>query len=448
MKKLIIIACVLAVIGIGCKKLTDIPAPQNQLTTDQVFADTLSATSAVISTYALFDKTIDPNYNKLLGLYTDELTYSGASSDFVGFNQSNLDPVNSTLSNIWRNFYFAIYSANQAVESLQRNGNSTTNKNLIAESKFLRGYAYFYLYNTFGQVPLLTTTDISQTAKAARADTAAVITQIINDLKYAQALPETYIGSGKVRANKWAATAMLAKADLAIHNWAEAEAQSTAVISSGLYTPLPAITAVFNAGSKECILQFFTQNGFIADGPSLIPASGAPTFSMSANLYNVFETGDLRKTNWTKSVTVASGGTSKIYNYLYKYHNRAANTAAPEYLMALRAGEQYLIRAEARVQQGNVTGAVADLNVLRQRAGLTNLSSTLSQNDCLNAVIRERRVEMFGEWGSRFIDLRRTGRINSVMSAYKTTWLPRAVLLPIPQSELTYDPSLTQNTGY
>ncbi len=39
-----------------------------------------------------------------------------------------------------------------------------------------------------------------------------------------------------------------------------------------------------------------------------------------------------------------------------------------EYLMILRLAEQYLIRSEARAHQGNITGALTDLNMVRNRA--------------------------------------------------------------------------------
>jgi hypothetical protein len=281
-------------------------------------------------------------------------------------------------------------------------------------------------------------------------DTSAVYTQIILDLKDAQnILPETYIGTGKVRANKYAATALLARVYLYQLDWADAETQSSAVISSGLYN-LDSLPSVFLANSNETILAFWTQNGYVTDADNLIPGSGAvPLYPVSINLLSAFENGDLRKSNWLNSTTLTSGGSTQTYYYPYKYHNSSnSNTGPPEYLIALRLAEQYLIRAEARAQQGNIAGAIQDINIIRARAGLTGLSSTISQTACLDAVGQERRVEFFLEWGQRYLELKRTGNINQIMSAYKPTWLPKADLLPIPKSDLTYDPFLTQNSGY
>jgi len=57
-------------------------------------------------------------------------------------------------------------------------------------------------------------------------------------------------------------------------------------------------------------------------------------------------------TNWVNSITVA--GTT--YYYPNKYKSATQNASLTEYLMVFRLGEQFLIRAEARAQQGNIAG--------------------------------------------------------------------------------------------
>ncbi|MDP9079031.1 MAG: RagB/SusD family nutrient uptake outer membrane protein [Bacteroidota bacterium] len=433
---------------LSCNKIIDVATPQNQLTTRAVFADTTSTTAAMLNVYSLFDKTIDPNYNKWTGLYTDELSYPSSGAPQLEVHHSTLSVTNVYVKNAWANNYFAIYSCNDIITQLQNAKNIPTSMvaNLTGEAKFLRAYSYFYLVNTFGNIPLVLTTDINQTAKAAQSDSVSVYRQIIQDLTDAQnSLPSGYSGGIKIRATKWAAIALRSRVYLFQRDWTNAEASATSVINSGNFTPLPSLTSVFLASSQEAILQFGTQNGFITDGPSLIAKSGAlPTYPVTTTLLNAFEAGDQRKTNWLNSSTV--GGTT--YYYPFKYHNRVLNTSSPEYLVALRASEQYLIRAEARAELGNMTGAVQDLNVVRHRAGLPDLSSSLSQSACLTAVMQEWRVEFFTEWAHRFLDLKRTGRLNPVMTAYKPTWLPNAVLWPVPASEIASDSNLKQNLGY
>ncbi|MHB8205900.1 RagB/SusD family nutrient uptake outer membrane protein [Mucilaginibacter sp.] len=433
----------------SCKKLIEVGTPQNQLTTDKVFADTTSATAALVSAYAIFNVSIDPSYNKSLGLYTDELSYTNSATDIVQFNQSKVSPINQSNFTIWTNLYTAIYRCNDIISQVQKSATlpATYISQLTCEAKFLRAYAYFYLVNLYGRVPLLLTTDVNVNAQAAQTDPNTVYQQIISDLKDAQqGLLITYIGPGRVRANKWAAAALLAKVYLFQKDWTDAAAESTAVINSGLYTPLLPPDTVFLANSTETILSFSTINGFITDAPNLIPTSGIPQYAISTSLLGAFEAGDLRKLYWLQS-TLISG---VVYYYPYKYHNSTANTPSPENLMCLRAGEQYLIRAEAEANgvENGINGAISDLNVIRTRAGLPNYAGATDEKSLLAAILHERRVELFMENGNRFLDLKRSGNIDTVLSAYKSTWTPTADLLPIPQTEITFDNKLIQNTGY
>jgi hypothetical protein len=113
--------------------------------------------------------------------------------------------------------------------------------------------------------------------------------------------------------------------------------------------------------------------------------------------------------------------------------------------------EQFLIRAEARAKQNNKligsNSAESDINVIRNRAGLLNTSAA-TQEELLSEIERERRVELFVEWGHRWLDLKRSGRASAVLSLIKPLWDDTDVLYPIPYSERLLNPKLTQNFGY
>jgi hypothetical protein len=448
-----IIYTILPVLLIGlcclsaCKKLLEIPSPQNQLTTDKVFADSTSATAAMVNVYALFNNTIDVNYNAVMSCYTDELQYSGATQQFIEYNQASVPPSNSTNASFWQNSYFAIYSCNDALAQSQSSSglSEQLKQQFQGEAKFLRAYAYLNLINTYGSVPLILTTNVNQNSIAASSDSVTVYKQIIQDLLEAKSgLSTSYIGQGKVRANQYAADALLARVYLWQKNWTAAESTSDEVISSALYTPLPNTLSTFTANSLETIFAFYTQFGYIADGPNLVPSSGAPQFFYTNQQLNAFEPGDHRKTDWILTTLV---DTTAFYSP-YKYHNITPNTSSPEFLIALRAGEQYLIRAEARAELNNLSGAIADLNVIRNRAGLSAYSGLTDKTSIINAVYHERQVELFTEWGNRYSDLKRTGRLSAVNSTIKPDWKNAAIVLPIPQSEINTDPNLKQNQGY
>jgi hypothetical protein len=122
-----------------------------------------------------------------------------------------------------------------------------------------------------------------------------------------------------------------------------------------------------------------------------------------------------------------------------------------EYTVVLRLAEQYLIRAEARAQQGNLLDAQADLNIIRSRAGLSDRSIN-NVDLLLTAIMHERQVELFSEWGHRWLDLKRTNTVNAVMSVITPqkggTWSSNWAWFPIPQSEIRTNVKLKQNLGY
>jgi starch-binding outer membrane protein, SusD/RagB family len=68
--------------------------------------------------------------------------------------------------------------------------------------------------------------------------------------------------------------------------------------------------------------------------------------------------------------------------------------------------------------------------------------------------MHERQVELFTEWGHRWLDLQRTGKLNDIMSVVALqkggSWEPYKALLPIPYDEFKWNPSLRghQNPGY
>lgn len=318
---------------------------------------------------------------------------------------------------------------------------NTTKNQAIGEALFLRAYFHFNLLNTFGSIPLITSTDAAANAVAPQATSAAVYQQIISDLQQAISyLPATYTVSGgqRTRASKMAAIALLAKVYLYNQNWADAEAQANLIIANSLFT-LPALNTVFLSSSTEAIFQIDNKTtGYAAiAGAFVTNAGGTPVFQVRSELLNAFETGDLRKAAWL--------GMSAGYYYPAKYKITA--TGGNEYLTVLRLAEIYLIRAEARARQSNISGAQSDLNAVRTRAGLANTTAA-DQASLLLAVERERRVELFCEWGNRFFDLKRTGRADAVLSAEKTGWKATAINYPIPLTEISNNANLKQNAGY
>jgi len=117
-----------------------------------------------------------------------------------------------------------------------------------------------------------------------------------------------------------------------------------------------------------------------------------------------------------------------------------------------RLAEMYLIRSEARARMGDIENAVADLDSIRSRAGiplLSQIAPAIGQDDLLVAIAKERRMELFAEWGHRWLDLKRTNNADAVLGSVKSQWQVYDVLYPIPQSERNKNVKLgSQNEGY
>lgn len=168
-----------------------------------------------------------------------------------------------------------------------------------------------------------------------------------------------------------------------------------------------------------------------------------PVSALSTNFVNSFEPGDNRRILWIKQVTKNE---NKWY-HAYKYKAYQNTSPSVEYSIIFRTAEQYLIRAEAKARQGDLTAAKADLNIIRNAAGLPN-ASAVTETHLIAAILDERKHELFTE-AHRFFDLKRYGLLNATLSSTKPDWDNNDQLLPLPETELLLNPNLNpQNPGY
>jgi hypothetical protein len=449
---------------ISCKKFVEVDTPKNQLIEPVVFSSDATATSACMGLYSRINAAIfDVSYGGesiLAGLSADEIYNTSANSDYDPFSKNSLLSNTFYISTIWTSAYRIIYYSNALLEGLSESTviSDSIKRQLSGEAKLVRAFHYFLLTNLYGDVPLVLSTDYRTNSVMPRTPQSQIYQQIIEDLKDAQTLmsdnyfnADNTVASERVRPNKFAATALLARVYLYIGDWVDAETQATTVINNtSQYSLTTDLNSVFLKNSNEVIWQIMPvlSSSNTAEGRlyNTVSSTRTPTFALTTFLESAFEPGDQRKINWTK--TNISSGQPYIYPYKYKVRN----TGAPytEYNIILRLAEQYLIRAEARAHQGgaSLVGAANDLNVIRTRAGLSVTTAT-TQSDLLNAVYHERQVELFTEWGLRWFDLKRTGLVDAVLGTEKSpNWQTTDALFPIPLSEMKYNSSLTQNPGY
>lgn len=498
--KLTILASILVSMFMGCSKMVDVDLPHNSITEQGAYISNDQATSVIAGLYSqLMTNSGSPVFSNgsvtlYAGLSADELeSYQGVANavDFPFYSNKVLFDNSITSGTIWTPAYSVIFGCNAAIAGITNSPSAaldaSSRKLLIGEAKFIRAFSYFYLVNLFGEIPMPLVTDFNQTAGISKSSVADVYAQVITDLKDAQAnLPADFavsVSNERVRVNKWAATALLARVYLFNKDWANAEIQASSVISSPLFA-LGTLDNLFLKNSTETIFALkqnttkipfggtYDANNFVptvlfssfsaanaapllasAETYSAASALFFPSYNMTAKLASSFETGDLRRTKWTLSwisPTLPPYNSRMFYTAnKYKVKAGSATAANNEYYIVLRLAEQYLIRAEARANQSNLSGAAADLLPLRSRAGLTGIPIT-SQAQVLDAIAHERQIELFAEWGHRWLDLKRTGKAEAVLGIIpdKQPWNNNQLLYPIPPADIISNPKLNQNPGY
>jgi len=455
------ILLVLMITGVSCEKIVEVSSPSDRIISAEVFSNDATATAALLGLYqdmtGLNGSVGNFGLSLYPGLSAGEISRSSSVAAYDEFSNNALVSNNSLLGTyIWNKAYNLIFQANSIIAGLQDNPSvSVAVKNqLLGEARFIRAFYHFYLLNLFGPVPLVTSIDYKQSSFIARTSQAELYTQIISDLTEAKGLLQaSYPSAGRVRINKWAATALLSRIFLYQGKWAEAASEADEVVSSGEYALVQNLNSVFLAGSREAIFQLLPTGAVTTsivntwDGNNFIPASGSvPQYRLNPSLFNIFSATDLRGSNWINSAIIA--GTTYYYPYKYKVKTGSSIT---EYYMFIRYAEVILNRAEAMAHQGKLAPAIKDLDLIRSRAGLQGLAvlnPNIAPEELIENIIQERQREFFCEMGHRWLDLKRTGKLDMVMKQTKPSWISTYSLYPIPFNEIARNPLLTQNTGY
>jgi hypothetical protein len=440
----------------GCSDFVEVDPPKNILISKTVFEEPATVASAMANIYYNMREQgmVSGNYGLsiAMGSYADELDYYGLDTDQLNLYNHNVSANNTTISNWWSHAYNLIYAVNDIISGIEQSAslNLEDSNRYKGQALFIRGYLHSLLVDLYGDIPYITTTNYLENNIVARMPVDTVYEYIIADLVQAVDLLDSTDETGEhVIPNKVVANALLARMYLYTENWDMAEATADALIrTQDLELD---INKVFLRNSKETLWQFKP------GGPNLkntqeagrliitfIPTQG---YALSNSLLSAFEPGDLRYSNWIGNITSDDGLTTLYYAHKYK-ETINTTTASLEYSVIFRLTEQYFIRSEARAHLGDIAGAQADINAIRNRAGL-GVTMAATKDELLNAIGQERRVELFTECGHRWFDLKRLGQVGNVLGPIKPNWRPTDILFPIPETELEVNPNLKpQNTGY
>ena len=442
----------------ACQEVLE-PKPVDLLVDELVLNEIADVQPVRLGMYNALRGTAAPTV--IAGDFTaDYVQFNGTFNDYRELSTKQITAANGAVDLLWQSLYRTIYVANFMLENLPKVTGvpEATRKQVLAEARFLRGWANFIGTNTYGDIPQVTTTDQAANRTIGRTAKAAILASVLADFEAALVdLPNVAAGSTNATTNaaflnKVNCRAALARYYLYQRNWTKAEELASSVISSGVYG--------LETNYVDVVTKDFPRESILEVGYNLTDDPGTSTFGLN----NVFagrrevipsnqlvlslvstEAGTRRETISFSTLNLRgndNGWTVQKYGTASAENNN---------IVLIRLAEMYLIRAEARAQLGRqtgTTGAVADLNVLRARAKAPAITTTV-QADVLLAVERERVYELAFE-GHRWYDLIRTGRVQAVMTAFSPNWNSRYERWPIPQTEIQQNPTLRgqQNPGY
>ncbi|PRZ23287.1 RagB/SusD family nutrient uptake outer membrane protein [Flavobacterium granuli] len=440
----------------SCEEFVSVEVPGSQLSGEIVFEDYKTAEAVLLNVYTKMNNNVmvcgDGNgISVLLGNYTDELKCYGLNIPELMFYQNELATINPTIQSLWRNTYNLIYSLNTVIEGVE---NSVSLKQhdrdrLLGEALFVRAYLHFYLNELFGEIPYVTSTDYRINTSIGKQTNEALFSLLEDDLLRSESLlTDNYTGIHRVRPNKSTVLALQARLYLYHEKWELAKQKASMVINNSvLYSLVMDINAVFLRNSPGTIWQLMSapEGKNTLDAKSFIfKTVPPPSRALQEGLVNKFEINDLRGINWVKSVS----NSSRTFYHAFKYKLNNDTSTSMEYSIQFRLEEMYLIRAEANAELNLLDLSAADLNSIRNKAGLAN-TTALTKDELLTAILKERQLEFFTELGHRFFDLKRRGGLDSVLSGVKPGWNTSDVLFPLPENELLLNPNLLpQNDGH
>jgi len=422
MKKIIYIFSVITCFSFtSCSDLLD--TEPNDLLTNEVVLQDVEGVQGVLNNA----------YNQLRSvdyLQRNFIVQAGALADNIKQTINNTSRLNGISNNqpfahftFWESAYKVITSANFVISGVNNFDASVAQEDsdqLLAEAHFLRAIAHFDLVRVYARnpnfsngenlgIPIVTepVADPSQSFPS-RNTSVEVYSQIINDLN---------TSAGLITRNQTASTvsesaihALLSRVYLYQGDWASAaSAASTAIDLVGFDIENNNYTNIFSQASETIFgLNFLPNenpglNGSLQGLFFVNPSNGIGygDFVVREDLLKLYGENDVRKNDFI--ATVKSG---ENVHFIGKYLGYGGEFGLDQ-IPLIRLSEVYLNRAEALAENDDLSGALSDLNKIRNRAGLSNFTSSIKQ-EVIDAILLERRLELAFE-GHRWFDLKRRG---------------------------------------
>lgn len=411
-------------------------------------------------------------------------------------NFLNMDAGHSMTQTNWNSIYSVITQANEVIVKYGESTIPSVIQN-VAQARFWRVYSYDKLYHLYGTVPLVTGVEEIKNG-IARASQQEMENFIETELAaIEEILPDTYSSSDYGRPTSWAVKAVSARYYLNKKEWQKASDYAFDIIANGNFKLVEDYADAFSDNQNEEAILAINHiekseqgNKYVAlvleaalrDYLGISGVSASNGYGMAVPFFRSFDPNDKRIAPYDPVTNTGFSVSGILYNEdgspLYgtreepksvEQHLERAITFKWEVkqniprgedaglnVSILRLGETILTYAEAQNELGNTTEAQTYVNMIRERAGLENLPTSLSQSEMREAILNERGWELYHE-GFRREDLVRHGKllekVNEKYNYYFGMDMPWAndqsrLLQPIPTDALLLNPLLEQNPGY
>ncbi len=419
---------------ISCKKFLE-QEPYNRLSNNEIFKDVEGARTTLIGCY---DNLKNAGYYlRNFGLYADltggNIKYGRLTSQPFLFNynftNTNLQTEND-MYDFYKVAYNTIYRANNVIQYVNQITDATDlQKNrFLAEAYCFRAMVHFDLVKVFA-LPYNFTADASHAGIIYRTKNTdgtiligaplsvkQVYAQLYNDidsaiLLYTNSAPIYASGADKSYLSFDAAQALKMRISLYRDDWATATAAANTLFRTVGKYPL-----ISNANYKESWRRKATTSKmedetifYLTSQTEVNQASNGDNYNTTNATFGLMAASNDLLTLYTPTdirgqsrMFVLKTANSLSNYYTLKYQGQ--NDSADNYKV-LRISEVYLSRAEAYAERDSSTQALADLNLIRSRAGIPIITFT-SKQALLDSIFVERRRELCFE-GHLLFDIAR-----------------------------------------
>ena len=494
------IGLLLAMLFGSCSKsFIDGQAPTDSGKPDEVFASPTSVRSYFNGIYRSLRsqwKSTDGSaggsddsysYNSIFlarGVKGKDITMPRNNWYYFDYQNDNREPTYRRVRFTWYFLYELANQVNVLIDGTQKSATISADDKiqLVAEARAMRAFLYFELAREFQlayskdpnapgvpiyTAPVFTSSDSS--SGHPRGTMQQTFNQINSDIAYAVQNLQPVSRGQKDQVDISVAWGLAARIYLEQGKWDDAYHAAEKALAGGYDLDNAGYHNNYNGlTSNEVIwgLPQTTTNG----GQSLYygtpssffdqTGSGYDAFCMSAELVDQFSTTDIRNTFFINgddpsapdyyATNKFGKGSGSSVELLTGQTVEQTTLDFNESMNLMRAGEMYLIEAEALARQHNDVDAGDVLFLLQHKRDPDAVQSGNTGQALIDEILLERRKELYGEMGVDWLDAKRlqlpidrSGSNHTPALAYTIPANDPVFMLKIPQSEIQANKSMT-----